>query len=117
MREKLYKLEEREGYTSKIRAEIDIEVPHEEEDAPSLGECRWAVLELGRTAPFNGHAYVIYDRLLSRIVDGVYFTPLAQVLTIVEEWNREPQYFGDHRAPNGAALGLHYPKRKQAKQP
>lgn len=112
MSEKLYNLEERDGYTHKIRAEIDIEITHEDEDDPTFAECRWAVLEIRGTSTFNHHAYVIYDRLLSRIVDGVYYSPLIDVLAIVEDWNREPQYFGDHRAPNGAALGLHYPNVK-----
>lgn len=90
-----------------VRAEIQVEVPHEGE-APSLADCRYAALRLHN----KGNGYVVYDRLLSRIVDGVYYgdNALANALGVAE-WLSEGGK-GRGSAPNGEALGLVYPKVK-----
>lgn len=93
----------------RLKAEIDVCLTHETEDAPSIAECRHAVLQLKN----KGEGYVIYDRLLNRIVNGVYYMPLEQALLCAQDYNDNPDAWQD-MAPNGAALGLKYPKKKRS---
>lgn len=98
-----------------LKAEIDIYLTHEnvadEREPPSIHECRHAVLTIQNTKA-NGEdntGYVIYDQLLGRIVNGVYYMPLEQVLECAEHYNKDPDAPQD-MIPNGLALGLKYPK-------
>lgn len=96
--------------TNMIHAEIDFEAASPDK-GPPLDECRFAVLQIVPThvEPSKTRAhYVIYDRLLNRIVDGVYWTTLEDVLEIARHFNEHPDRGGE-RAPNGDALGLRYP--------
>lgn len=108
--QKLYKID------GQLKAEIDVCLTHETEDAPSIAECRHAVLTIETTSQtgetVSGH--VIYDRLLCRIVDGVYYMPLEEVLESTQHHNEDPDALQD-MTPNGAALGLKYPKVDKSK--
>jgi len=86
---------------SQLKAEIDVHITHERE-APSIKECRYAVLQIK-----NG-GYVVYDRLLCRIVNGVFWgkevdSPL-EVARLYNDGHGNPDM-----SPNGLALGLIYP--------
>lgn len=93
-----------------LKAEIDIYMSPEDKEAPPIAECRHAVLEIKNTNAEgdDNTGYVIYDRLLGRIVNGVYFMPLEMVLECAQHYNEDP-YTPQDMAPNGIALGLHYP--------
>ena len=86
-----------------IKAEIDVVPTHEEKDAPSIAHCRHAVLPLNN----KGNGYVVYDRLLCRIVNGVYYNR-QMALESAQSYN---EYDGNPQDmnPNGDALGLLYP--------
>lgn len=90
-----------------LKAEIDVYLTREKEDAPSIAECRYAVLQVKN----KGNGYVIYDRLLCRIVNGVYYMPLEEVLRCAQLYNEYPEYSPGDMSPNGRALGLFYPKK------
>ncbi len=108
MQERLLKLERRFG-EQHLEALIDVVVTHSEAQSPSLSACRYAVLPLAdqpNTTPERPPT-VIYDRLLNRIVDGVYYMPLDEVLEIARAYHVSG--WQDVRAPNGDALGLLYP--------
>jgi len=84
-----------------LKAEIDVFITRER-DAPSIKKCRYAAL------PLDTKRYVVYDRLLSRIVNGVFFGDLECVLEVARLYNQ-----GEGRedmSPNGLALGLIYPE-------
>ena len=83
-----------------LKATIDVDITHEAEDGPSLRECRHAVLQLSE-------GYVVYDRWLSRIVNGV-FMFWEDALGVALRYNEDPGSPQD-MAPNGLALGLTYP--------
>ena len=75
-----------------------------ERNAPSIQECRFAVLPLKEQ---RSESYVVYDRLLNRIVNGVFFGDLEGVLEVAQLYN---EGLGNpDMSPNGLALGLIYP--------
>lgn len=92
---------------NQLRATIDVCITRERE-APSIKECRFAVLQLKN----EGEGYVVYDRLLCRIVNGV-FRDLPGALGVAELYNKDPNSPQD-MAPNGLALGLIYPESEKA---
>ena len=100
--EKLYRV------SNHVKAEINV-YPTREREAPSIGRCRYAVLPL----PKQKHeCYVVYDRLLNRIVNGVFFGDLEGVLEVAQLYN---EGMGNpDMSPNGLALGLIYPEKGQA---
>ncbi len=108
--QKFYKVD------GQLKAEIDVYVTHERE-APSIKDCRHAVLHIKNKKQNgeDGHGYVIYDRLLSRIVNGVYYTSLEDVLECAQSYNEDPDCPQD-MAPNGLALGLFYPVSQERRQ-
>lgn len=85
----------------RLKAEIDVYVTPE--GTPSIKTCRHAVLPLGNTG------YVVYDRLLSRIVNGVFYETPEVALEVAQSYNNDPGAL-QNMAPNGEALGLIYPK-------
>ncbi len=92
---------------NQLRAEVDVYFTRERE-APPIDECRYAVLPLPKQKEIE--SYVVYDRLLNRIVNGVFFEDLKGVLEVVQLYNK-----GEGAAdmsPNGCALGLIYPERE-----
>jgi hypothetical protein len=106
--QKLYKIDGR------LKAEIDVYITSErtkgELDPPSIAACRHAVLQIANGS--SEKAYVIYDRLLGRIVNGVYYMPLEEVLESARHYNEDPDAPQD-MIPNGLALGLKYPKKRK----
>lgn len=60
-----------------LKAEIDVDITRESENAPSIKECRHAVLQIVNS---KSNGYVVYDRLLCRIVNGVYYGNLENAL-------------------------------------
>jgi hypothetical protein len=71
-------------------------------EAPGTPPGRFAVLPVRHP---RGYAiYAIYDRVLSRVVDGMY-AEAAMALEVARHYERQGQCPGD-RAPNAAALGL-----------
>lgn len=82
---------------------VECALPPEETGTPTL---RYAVLPLERGKQAR---YVIYDRRLSRIVDGVYLVR-SMALDAAASYNHAGCP-GD-RAPNAAALGLLWPAVK-----
>jgi hypothetical protein len=93
------------GRSAWLRTEIQTEVPHE--GKPSLAECRYAAMRLHN----KGNGYVVYDRALSRIVDGVYYgdDALTNALGVAQLYNETGE--GAYNSPNGSALGLIYPSK------
>ena len=91
---------------NQVKAEIDV-YPTREREAPSIGRCRYAVLPLPNQ---QKESYVVYDRLLNRIVNGVFFGDLEGVLEVAELYN--DGLGNPDMSPNGLALGLIYPERK-----
>src|SRR2546421_11580420 len=95
---------------SQLKAEIDIYITHESE-APSIKECRFAVLHIKnkKRNGEDGHGYVVYDRLLCRIVNGVFYGDVGSPLEVAQLYN---QGLGNpDMSPNGLALGLIYPEK------
>jgi hypothetical protein len=92
---------------SQLKATIDVCITCERE-APSIKECRFAVLQLKN----EGEGYVVYDRLLCRIINGV-FSYLGDALHVAQKYNEDPNSPQD-MAPNGLALGLIYPEMRSA---
>lgn len=94
-----------------LKAEIDVCLTNEHSDSergiqtPSLESCRHAVLQINN----SDKGYVVYDRLLCRIVNGVYYT-LDLALASAQDYNDNPESPQD-MAPNGLALGLIYPAK------
>lgn len=91
---------------AQLKAEIDVCLTHEQKGHPSIKECRHAILPLNNL----GKGYVVYDRLLCRIVNGVYYGSLKDALECAQDYNKRDTAPQD-MSPNGAALGLIYPKR------
>jgi|SRR5579862_916098 len=94
------------GHDVWVKVELQLELPHERE--PSVSLCRFAALHLHN----SGDGYVVYDRVLSRIVDGVYYGEDAELRTL-----RVAQALNERGSPrwescNGVALGLIYPTRE-----
>ncbi len=90
---------------SQLKVEIDVYLTREK-SYPSIAECRYAALQLKN----KGDGYVVYDRLLCRIVNGVFYSEGALeaalgVAAIYNEGRGNPDM-----CPNGVALGLVYPK-------
>jgi hypothetical protein len=92
-----------------LRADIAV-YPTAQEDAPapSMSECRHAVLAIHNVTMEGGPGYVVYDRLLSRLVNGVFYT-LEDALRVAQYYNKDEGAPQD-MAPNGDALGLVYPE-------
>ncbi len=99
----------------KLKAEIDVCFTHENVEGdpypPSIVECRYAVLQISNK---GGRGYVTYDRLLCRIVNGVYYGSIQSALESAQMYNEYPESPQD-MAPNGVALGLHYPRYRKNK--
>jgi len=91
-----------------MKAEIDVHITRERE-APSIKECRYAVLPLQKQ---KSCSYVVYDRLLNRIVNGVFFGDLEGVLEVAQLYN--DGLGNPDMSPNGLALGLIYPGSEHA---
>lgn len=107
---------QQQGRWRAIHVELDIVLTRPEEDAPTIRECRFAVLTLGKPSETGRAAHVIYDRLWNRIVDGVYYGPPEETLYVAQSFNEHPENaYPDNpfmmRAPNGDTLGLLYPGR------
>lgn len=89
----------------KLFATIQVEL--EASEAPPINQCRHAVLPILK-------GYVIYDRLLCRIVNGVY-SSLGDVMgalgtaLLYNERDDCPQDMN----PTGRALGLIYPTKEE----
>ena len=96
------------------RAEIDVYITRENRGAPSIKDCRYAVLcvRAKGTADKDTSGYVVYDRLLNRIVNGVFWDTGAESALEVARLYNEGQGRED-MSPNGEALGLIYPKKEQ----
>lgn len=94
--------------SGRLRTTLDIAMPREHAPAPSLAECRHAVL---RIQAHEKIGFVVYDRLLSRIVDGVYFDALDDALGVADYYNSLPdgEEGPNTRSPNSNALDLIYP--------
>lgn len=107
------------GIWKSFTFEVDVVMTTPEKDAPTKHECRFAVLVLGKPQTEPGRpAHVIYDRVLNRIVDGVYYGPPQDTLHVAQFFNEHPdRAYPDNpfmmRAPNGDALGLLYPGRDE----
>ena len=88
--------------TGHFKAFIDVCVT-DERDAPSISACRYAALPLA-------DGWVVYDRLLSRIVNGTFYGEGAaeSALAVAQSYNEDPTSSQD-MSPNGLALGLQYP--------
>lgn len=104
------------GIWRAIHFEVDVVLTAPEKNAPSKRGCRFAVLPLGKLTEPGRTASVIYDRVLNRIVDGVYYGNPVDVLPTAQHFNEHPdRAYPDNpflmRAPNGDALGLLYPGR------
>src|SRR5690348_2657546 len=89
-----------------LKAEIDV-YPTRERQAPSIKECRYAVLPLPKQK--DTESYVVYDRLLNRIVNGVFFGDVESVLSVARLYNKGQG--NPNMSPNGLALGLIYPEK------
>ena len=103
--ERLYRV------NNQLKAEIDVYITHERE-APSIKECRHAVLCI-KTKTQKGKetdGYVVYDRLLNRIVNGVFFEDSESALYVAQLYNQGQGR--EDMSPNGLALGLIYPETK-----
>jgi len=93
--ERLYKVGDQ------IKAIIDVYITRERK-APSIKDCRHAVLQV------NNGGYVVYDRLLNRIVNGVFWEKGVDSALEVARLYNEGMGAID-MSPNGLALGLIYP--------
>lgn len=98
---------------NQFKAIIDVEVTDEHEAAPPLLTCRHAVLTI-QSKDVNGNpctGYVVYDRWLNRIVNGVYShrNDALGSAYVYNTSDRSPQDMN----PNGYALGLIYPDASQ----
>ncbi len=100
--EKLYQV------GKQLKAEIDVYYTREI-DAPSIKECRYAVLPLPRQLDIE--SYVVYDRLLNRIVNGVFFGDVEGVMRVAQLYNEGSG--AEDMCPNGLALGLIYPVKSE----
>jgi hypothetical protein len=87
-----------------LKAEIDVCITHQEQNAPSVEKCRHAVIPLNN----KDKGYAVYDRFLCRIVNGV-FRHLEDALHCAQSYNEHPTASQD-MCPNGDALGLVYPE-------
>lgn len=89
-----------------LRADIDIHLTRRFEEEPHLKECRYAALHLSN----KGNGWVVYDRLLCRIVNGVFYGrhALENTLEVAQLYN--DGHGSADMSPNGEALGLRYPK-------
>lgn len=85
-----------------LRADIPVTIPAQCEGEPTIQECRYAVLPLA-----NG-GWVTYDRVLSRVVNGVWFINFENALDSARHYNTDPEAPADMN-PSGAPLGLIFP--------
>jgi hypothetical protein len=92
----------------KLRAEIDVYLTRKHESEPQIKDCRFAALPVRDKTV----GWAIYDRLLCRIVNGV-FARLEDALGVAQLYN--DGYGAPDMSPNGAALGLRYPKPSKEK--
>ena len=65
---------------------------------------------------YSGHGYVVYDRLLNRIVNGVFYGDPESALEVARMYNEDLDSPQD-TAPNGLALGLIYPEAGKTQWP
>ena len=97
-----------------FKAEIDICPTDECAGDPSILRCRHAILTI-QTVDNNGEitpGYVVYDRLLNRIVNGVFYGDSPdEVLQCAQAYNERADSPQD-MAPNGIALNLKYPAKR-----
>jgi hypothetical protein len=93
---------------AQLKAEIDVYLTHEGHNVPSIEDCRHAVLQVKN----KGNGYVVYDRLLCRIVNGVFYGSPESALEVAQAYN-DDQDSPQDMAPNGDALGLQYPTPKK----
>jgi|SRR5579885_2408182 len=96
-----------------MRVTLDVTVTREDANAPTLQDCRYAVLPLAIRDQQGVRPCVIYDRWTNRIVDGVY-AALEDALGVSAAFNRTANEPLSHliTSPNGLALGLVYPTKK-----
>lgn len=100
------------------RAEIDVFLADDPAIPPSIKLCRHAVLTVQTLDNHDNPCivYVVYDRLLSRIVNGVFSGEnLEGALQVAQSYNRDPEAPQD-MAPSGYALGLVYPMQLKQEQ-
>lgn len=100
---------------TRIQTVLEITMTREYEPSPSLAECRYGVLGIHDSKTTGEPGYVVYDRLLSRIVDGVYYNQ-DSALDVARLYNEHSKPDGScastgtgDRSPNSIALGLIYP--------
>ena len=86
-----------------IHVERDMVLAEADAKGPSVMKCRYAVL------PLANDGWVVYDRLLSRIVDGVYYINPEGALGVARWFNESAEAAQDSQPPNGDAMGLIYP--------
>ena len=85
-----------------LKAEINVYFTNEREDPP-ISKCRYAALGI------KSGGYVVYDRLLNRIVNGVLLYS-SDALHVAQSYNDGKG--AEDMSPNGFALGLIYPEVK-----
>lgn len=85
------------------KTEVDVYLTREKASHPSIAACRYAALQV------KNSGYVVYDRLMCRIVNGVFYV-LEDALGVAELYNEG--HGPADMSPNGAALGLHYPTKR-----
>lgn len=93
-----------------IHVEHWIALPNDTQ--PGFSECRFAVLTIFCSSKEKG--YVVYDRLFSRIIDGVYYGSPDPALGVAAWFNEDPDAAIESRPPNNIALGLIYPDKESA---
>lgn len=103
--ERLFQVPASSKYDRRLHVEFDPILAHGDANGPTLAQCRFAVLPLA-------HGWVVYDRLLSRIVDGVYYLDTGAAMDVAEWFNSDGRAAEDSRPPNGDALGLLYPPKE-----
>ncbi len=97
-----------DGKEAWLRAEIQQEVAGKWKGEPSIADCRYAAMRLHN----KGNGYVVFDRLLCMIVDGVYYGDESLTNALgVAQWLNEGGH-GSHAPCGGEALGLIYPSKK-----
>ena len=95
----------------RVKAIIDLDITHEDMGAPSMRFCRHAILTI-QNKDVDGNdctGYVVYDRWLCRIVNGVFYGDRDAAVGVAHSYNIYPDSPQD-MSPNGAALGLIYPE-------
>ena len=89
------------GHDFTIHIARNVVLADREQKGPPVSLCRHAVLQVVT-------GYVVYDRFLSRIVDGVY-QDASDALGAAQWFNESPDSAEASKPPNGDALRLFYP--------